>query len=136
MTSSKCDYCKKCMSSNSSLKNHIAVHKKRLNNDIINYVIIIHDTNRRFSKEDTSIIQTWDTSNVINIKDLRSYFKLNIIYKNKPNDVDLDTINKKCIRNTFGISNNNGNFIGLMFKSYDYDEGIDGFMVDDVYVEI
>ena len=53
---------------------------------------------------------------------MRLYFKIEIIYKYKPNDVDLDTIIKRCIRNTFGISNNNGNFIGLMFRIFEDDD--------------
>ena len=98
---------------------------------ITNYVKYIDIVDWMFGCE-VYIRQTWDTSNVINIKDLRLRAKHDFY---KINDADLNAVIKKCIRNTFGISNNNGNFIGIMFKTSDYDES-DGFVVDDVFVDL
>ena len=134
MASFKCGYCKLCKSSKSSLKTHIAVHKKRLNKDIINYGKFIEILNWGVGE---SILQTWDTKNVIKKKKIHLLMKthLQYMYIDKINDADLNTAINKRIRNTFGISNNNGNFIGIMFKTSDYDES-DGFVVDDVFVDL
>ena len=132
MASFKCDYCKLCKSSKSSLKTHIAVHKKRLNKDIINYGKFVDNISWDFKK---SILQTWDTSNFIKKKDLYLFMKKQLGYIDKINDTDLNSAINKYIRNTFGISNNNDSFIGITFNISDYDES-DGFVVDDVFVDL
>ena len=120
----KCDCCAYVSNSNKLLWRHYQSHKQQLNKDIINYV----DYNRQLKSICKNLLkQTWDISNVLTIKDLmpdiiyEMGWKRNIFYFKKPSINEIDFVNciSKCIRNEYGISNTNGNFIGLSHFTID-----------------
>jgi hypothetical protein len=109
----KCDCCDYVCSKKHILTNHgIRNHKQKLlNRDIINYI--------RFNREikkfcEIHLIQTLDISYVVTIKEIIHHIiGFTSIEFKKCNMIDFQNCINRYIRNEYGISNNNGCFIGL-----------------------
>ena len=123
----KCDKCDYFSNQSNNLSRHKVRRHAKIIKDIVNYDTFNRQIKFNFTH---NLIQTWDISNVLTMKELKIYiimelgWKRNVFYfKNSTyNEIDFENCISKYIRNEFGISNNNGNFIGLSFIAYEHDD--------------
>ena len=128
----KCEHCDKWLTVKFMITKHYKEHKELVNKGLLNKDIVNYAKFNRSVKYlcETALIQTWDISNVITMKELVHHISIEIwnrrnvfYFKNAPCcKIDFENYISKCIRNEFGISNCNGKIIGLSFKIYEHDD--------------